>query len=133
MRLTKSVTLGQKRTATVRELRVRDVQNVFAQLEELQTVTIQEIVAHRLHELIGLLDDCIEQPKGEDLEDLTFSEIEAIREAFMEINAPFFRVSGLRHLINMTLKSLSPDSPSSTGSAASTPPPPPLSSEATPE
>jgi hypothetical protein len=132
MRLTKNVTLGPKRTATLRELRVGDVQNVFAQLQDIQTITIAELATTRLHDVVGLIGDCVECPPGETIEDLTFSEVAQLYQAFMELNAPFLRLFPVNELLNLSPTNPLPVMPSSTDSAASTPPPPPSSSEDTP-
>ena len=97
MRLTDTLDLGDKKIVTVRELRVADVRNAIANAEELKSVDFTALLQEggRLDGLLQLFGDCIELPKGVKLDDLTFSDIEAVWAKFMAVNAPFFRLASL--------------------------------------
>lgn len=75
MRRQKIIPLDDGRSVTLNELRVRDARNIMAMAGMLEQVDIKDLFTHRFDELVGLLGDCVQMPKGETLEDLSFSEV----------------------------------------------------------
>lgn len=95
MRLQKTLSLGDNRSVTVLELRVRDARNIMAQAKELEQVDIRELLAERFDEVAALLNDCVRLPDAESLEDLSFSELETVKDGLLEVNASFLGLLGL--------------------------------------
>lgn len=91
MRSLKSIDLGEGRTATVHELRVRDVRRVLALATPEQLARpVPELVREHLPELLDLLGETLALPAGECVDDLSLSECEAIGTAWWEMHARFF-------------------------------------------
>jgi hypothetical protein len=98
MRLQKIIKLDDKRTVTLLELRVRDARQIMAQAKNLEQVEIKTLLNERFDELAALLGDCIQCPKGETLDDLSFGELQLIKDGLLEINAAFLDLLGLAGL-----------------------------------
>ncbi len=118
MRLETRLDLDDKRSVTVRELRVADVRNAIASKDELQGLDFAKLLNGEasVDGLLGFFGDCIELPKKTVIDDLCFSEIEAIWAKFREVNAPFFRLLGW---VSPALATLFPAPANSTSPAAS--------------
>jgi hypothetical protein len=107
------VDLGENRTVVVRELRVRDGRLLMASAVLIEQMTLVELLTNRFSEVVSLLDDSLQLPAGETLDDLTFSEVDQVKERWVEVNSPFLDLMGLA----LGLDPASPknqDSPSST-------------------
>lgn len=89
------VDLGDGRQAIVKELRVRDARNMFAMAELLETMSMTDILTSRFSDAVNLLDDGIQMPAGETLEDLTISEMIEVKNKWLEINSHFLDLIGL--------------------------------------
>lgn len=98
MRLQKVIKLDNKRSVTLLELRVKDARNLMAQAKNLEQVEIKALLTERFDEVAGLLGDCVTCPAGETLDDLSFSEVQQIKEGFLEVNAAFLDLLGLAGL-----------------------------------
>ncbi|MEN8196874.1 MAG: hypothetical protein ABFS30_10240 [Pseudomonadota bacterium] len=123
MRLSKTAKLDDSRTVTVRELRVKDVRNFVASLDgDLGGMDFAKLLKDEFDDLAGRLAGCVELPDGENLDDLSFGEIDQLWQAFREVNAPFF---GLLARLGLDLSMRTVTEPTSTAPAA------PSSSEAT--
>lgn len=120
MRLQKTITLDENRSATIHELRVKDVRNIVAQVKSLDEADIRVLFSDRFDEMTGLLDSCLSLPDGESLADLTFSELNKIKDAVLEVNAAFLDLLGLAGL-PMTIPSSSSTEPAPTSSSEDTP------------
>lgn len=118
MRITQTVELDGQRSVMVRELRVADVRNAIANKEKLEGLDFASLLSGdaSLFGLLGFFGDCIELPKKTVIDDLCFSEIEAIWAKFREVNAPFFRLLGW---VSPALATLFPAPANSTAPAAS--------------
>ncbi len=99
MKLRKVVKLDANRSATVEELTVRQVRHLISQFSNLTAAPLQDLLGDKFAEAGELLKDCIALPNGENLDDLTGSEIEALSVAFKEVNAAFLRLAGMGHLV----------------------------------
>lgn len=114
MRLTKTINIDKTRTATVNELRVKDARNIILQAKTLHDVPTNELLTERFGDLVNLLGDCVELPDGTGLDDLTFSEIQKIKEALLEVNAAFLDLTGMADLLRtLSASSTGPAAPSS--------------------
>lgn len=122
MRAQKVIPLDDSRAVTLNELRVKDARRVMAQAKALETVDVRLLLTDRFHEIAALLDDCLQMPDGESLDDLAFSEVLEVVDGLMEVNAAFLDLMGLAGL-----EKLAPKTPSPT----STEPASPSSNEAT--
>ena len=120
MRLQKVIRLDDKRSVTINELRVREARHLMAQAKNLEQLEIRMLLSERFDEVASLLGDCVQCPKGETLDDLSFSEVQTIKDAFLEVNAAFLDLLGLASLFRAI------PSPDSTAPAS------PLLNEATP-
>ena len=112
MRLQKIISLDDKRSVTLNELRVRDARHLMSQAKNLEQMEIRTLLSERFDEVVSLLGDCVQCPKGETLDDLSFSEVQAIKESFLEVNAAFLDLLGLAGLFRQT------PSPASTAPAS---------------
>lgn len=109
------VDLGANRTVVVKELRVRDGRRLIESAALIEQMTMVELLTNRFSEVVNLLDDSLQLPAGETLDDLTFSEVEQVKERWMEVNRPFLDLMGLAlGLVPASLKSPGSGSPSST-------------------
>lgn len=95
MRTQASVDLGGGRLINIQELRVRDARNLMAQAKSMEQLDMGELLSHRFDELVTLLSDCIQMPEGETLEDLSFSEVNQVKQALLEVNKDFLDLLGL--------------------------------------
>lgn len=98
MRLQKVIRLDDKRSVTLNELRVKDARHLMAQAKNLEQLEIRMLLSERFDEVASLLGDCVQCPKGETLDDLSFSEVQALKDAFLEVNAAFLDLLGLASL-----------------------------------
>jgi len=100
MRLEKVVELRDGVKVTVRELTPKILRNLLVGLpqEELEK-QIADFFIHGLEEVISLLGDCIEI-EGVSVQELSFSEIEKVWEAFREVNRSFFALLTLTGAIS---------------------------------
>lgn len=120
MRLTKVIKLDDKRIVTLNELRVKDARQLMAQAKNLEQLEIRTLLTERFDEVFSLLGDCVQCPKGETLDDLSFSEVQRVKDGLLEVNAAFLDLLGL---LGLSQAIRSPDS---------TEPVSPLLNEATP-
>lgn len=95
MRLQQQVPLGGTRFVNVQELHVRTGRNLLSQAKKLDQIDVQSLLVDQFDELVGLLGDCVEMPKGETLDDLTFSEVALVKDALLEVNAAFLELMGM--------------------------------------
>lgn len=100
MRLRKIVKLDDTRSVALNELRVRDARQFMAQAKNFESVEIKTLLTERFDEVADLLGDCLIMPKGENLDDLSFSEVQLIKAALLEINAAFLDLLGLTGLLS---------------------------------
>ena len=105
MKLRKVVALDANRSATVHELTVKQVRHLVSQFSTLTAKPLHDLLGDKFAEAGALLNDCIDLPPGESLDDLTGSEIEALSEAFKEVNAAFLRLAGMGHLVPAAIPS----------------------------
>jgi len=118
MRHEKTITLSENRTATVRELRVRDVRRLVGEMKtltslEFTALNLTELFGEQFDRLLAIAGDLVEMPAGETAEDLSLSEGEEILQAMQEVNASFLAKLGL----NLELAppvSQTPEEPSET-------------------
>jgi len=128
MRLSKTIPLDEAettRTATVRELTPIIVRNMVTQGEAAAAQMLEDLVKGNFAGLLGALGDCVELsadvggPDG-----LSYSEIELIKTAFMEVNRAFFGLAAasgsvlLHLLMNGLNNSIAPAASSSTTDTA---------------
>jgi hypothetical protein len=104
MRLQKIIKLDNKRAVTLRELRVRDARQLMAQAKNLEQMEIRVLLTERFDEIAGLLGDCVQCPDGETLDDLSFSEVQLVKDGLLEVNAAFLDLLGLMGL-SQTIRS----------------------------
>lgn len=115
MQKLKEVRFEDGRKITLKEIRVKDIMQFSPDIKRLTE-------GFSLNELFGLggkLLETLSDLKKEDIAELSFSEIEEIEKAFMEINAPFFRRSsqvkelakkvGIEELLRNILKAFRKD------------------------
>lgn len=95
MRLQKSVSLDDNRSVTVLELRVKDARNLMTQARRLDKLPVRELLTDRFHEICELLSACLEFSDDTTLDDLTFSEVNAVKDAMLEVNAAFLGLMAL--------------------------------------
>ena len=81
-------------TIIVKELRVRDVRNFMADAKKLGDIDIKDLLLNRFDEAAALLKPSLDT--GLDLQDLSFSEVEAVKDALLEVNQPFLNLLGLK-------------------------------------
>lgn len=120
MRNIKNIKLDDNRSVTLLELRVRDVRRAMGEAKNLENISIDELIGERFNEVAHLLGDCVQLPEGETLEDLTFSEITAIKNAFIEVNTAFLDLMGLAGLFPL-IPSATSIEPASSSSNEATP------------
>jgi hypothetical protein len=109
------VDLGENRTVVVQELRVRDGRLLMASAALIEQMTLVELLTNRFSEIVNLLDDSLQLPAGETLDDLTFSEVDQVKERWLEVNRSFLDLMGLA-------PGLAPASPKNQDSPSSTEP-----------
>lgn len=81
-------------TVTVRELRVKDVRSLMADAGRFSDMDVKELFLDRLDEAAAFLSPLLDLD-GVLLEDLTFTELLAVKDAFMEVNHSFLAITGL--------------------------------------
>ena len=106
MRLEKVVELRDGVKVTVRELTPKILRNLLSQAENVRELSFRELLAERISEVVGLLGDCLEL-KGENWENLSFSEIETVINAFKEVNKAFFGLMSLSAILTGAREELS--------------------------
>ena len=89
MRLEKKIDLGDGRSVTVKELRIKDIRKIVIEGAALYDVGFLEMLTDGFDNVLHLFSDCIDLTSQE-IEDLSCSEVQAIYEAFKELNAFFF-------------------------------------------
>ena len=96
MRTTKTVDLGDGRVVTLLELRPKDVMRFLRGLsQDLKNLDMLTLLTERLPQLLVMMEwENITPPVGENLEDLSWSECEAVFEAFREMHPVLFSVAG---------------------------------------
>ncbi|WP_295446273.1 hypothetical protein [uncultured Thiodictyon sp.] len=93
MRRQTAIDMGDSRSAVVRELRVRDMRRILERAQDLQNlaeVPITELLSTHLPELLGLAADSLTLPPETSIDDLSVSEIVAIKDAWWALHADFF-------------------------------------------
>jgi hypothetical protein len=127
MRASKTVSLGEGKDAIVHEMRLRDVRAAITAFPaDIAGLAMRDLISAHLPDLLNLLKPCIELPDGQELDDLSLSEVRLIGQAFMEVNPDFFvLVEGVIEKFSNTLvqRLITP----SEASPLSTPPPVPSS------
>lgn len=97
MRLSKSVELGEGRTAVVHELRVRDVRALLTLLPDQATrgmdadALLGALQSH-LPDLLRLCGDTLTLPPDTSLDDLALSEVQALGAVWWELHRDFFEL-----------------------------------------
>ncbi len=95
MRLSKVVPLDENRVVTVYELRLGDVRKYIAKSKNLGDIDIKQLLTDEFEEVFDFFDELIQfKDTSETLDDLSFSEIPKIKDAFMEVNACFLDLIG---------------------------------------
>jgi hypothetical protein len=96
MRNQRSVDLGDGITATVRELRVRDVRLILERLSALPDLNalvelpLARLVQERLPDLLMLAGESLALPEGLALDDLSLSECQTLGTAWWDLHRAFF-------------------------------------------
>ena len=104
MRLQKVINLGgDGRAVIVNELRVRDARHIVAQAKALQDVDIKTLLGERFDEMVALLGDCVQMPEGKKPDDLSFSELQSVKDGLIEVNQGFLNLVGLTGLLETPL------------------------------
>ncbi len=89
MRKEKLIDVGEKKVI-VKELRVKDIRNLFENSEKLKEVALKDLLKGENYNQICHLFSCCTDLKPEEIEELSVSEIKEIAKAIMEINSDFF-------------------------------------------
>lgn len=98
MQLTKVVPVDGG-SITVKELRLKDVRSLMADAGRFENIDLKDLFLNRLDEAAGILAPLLDF-QGVVLEDLTFSELDAVRVAFVEINKSFLDLTGLAAVLS---------------------------------
>lgn len=86
----KIVKLDNDRTVKVKELRFKDAIKVASNFEELfSDFSVKDLVGEKFEIFKDLISGIVEFPEGEELEDLYFSELEKVLNAFKDVNESF--------------------------------------------
>lgn len=112
MRTLKTVPLGNDKSVLVSELRVRDARNIMTKAKALQEADIKSLLTERFDELVDLLGDCIQLPAEMAFDDLSFSELESVKDALMEVNQAFLNLVGMTGLLETLSPPLTEAAPS---------------------
>ncbi|MFA6701015.1 MAG: hypothetical protein WCS28_12705 [Thiomicrospira sp.] len=100
MRLEKIVTLDDAgRFATVRELTVAEVRQLLSEHCLLKQVPTLELLTSHHGEAKAVLQDAIELPNDEALDDLPLSELLQISEAFVQLNQALFQLAAAKEQV----------------------------------
>ena len=110
MRLSKTITLDDGRFVTVQELRVKDIRQLLSGFTDLDKINVMELLGPRFSEIAALVSPFIIFPKGESLDDLCGSELQAVIDAVKEVNATFLTLAGLKPVPSTALMA-SPSAP----------------------
>lgn len=124
MRKQKTLKLNDEITVTVLELRPRDLKHAIGLMQSGGDFDFRKLIAEDWDDALAKLSGVVRADRGS-LEDLSFSEIEEIRAAFIEVNTSFLDLLGK---LGISLGLAGPSS-----SAISTGPASPLSSAGTPD
>jgi hypothetical protein len=89
MRKQKTISLSAAARVTVLELRPRDVKHALGLMQGGFDLDFEKILTENWDDVLAKLGGVI-QADGIELQDLSFSEIEEVKAAFMEVNAAFF-------------------------------------------
>jgi hypothetical protein len=89
MRKQKTIALSETARVTVLELRTRDIKHALGLMQGGVNLDFEKLLTENWDDAFAKLQGVI-QPDGIELEDLSFSEIAEVKEAFMEVNAAFF-------------------------------------------
>jgi len=120
MRLKKTIDLGDGRAAVVREMQVAFVRNLLVNLKrELRDLSVEELLGERFTELGSFFAELVELSDGDSLDSLTFSELQLIWNAFLEVNAAFFDLAGSATGMVSNLSALRPTSTKAAASSSS--------------
>lgn len=102
-RLSKTINLDDPatgRTATVRELTPAVVRNANAQIQKDGIKFLADALVGDFTALGALLGDCVELSEAVGgLDGLSFSEVDAIKDAFLEINSSFFARAAIQDMV----------------------------------
>jgi hypothetical protein len=118
MRKQKTIALSETARVTVLELRPRDVKHALGLMQGSVDLDFEKILTENWDDVLAKLSGVI-QADGIELQDLSFSEIEEVKAAFMEVNAAFFGLLqglGLNLAVvgaNLSVPSIAPVSASS--------------------
>jgi len=93
MRKQKTIILEPNVSVTALELRPRDIKQALSLVQGGGDLDFEKMLTENWDDAIAKLAGVI-QAEGIGLEDLSFSEIEEVRLAFMEVNAAFFALLG---------------------------------------
>jgi hypothetical protein len=89
MRKQKTIKLSNSAAVTVLELRPRDIKHALGLTQGGANLDFEKLLTEDWDDAVAKLGGVI-QADGIELEDLSFSEIGEVKEAFMEVNAAFF-------------------------------------------
>jgi hypothetical protein len=124
MRKQKTLKLNDDITVTVLELRPRDLKHAIGLIQGGGDFDFQKLITEDWDDALAKLSGVIRADQGS-LEDLSFSEIEEVRDAFVEVNTSFL---DLLNKMGLNIGWAGPNS-----SAGSIGPASPLSSEDMPD
>lgn len=80
-------------TATVKELRVRDVVDMVANIKEVfdgGDINVQQLITERMDTLLDMAGNIVDFDNDKTILDLAFSEIQTLVPAIMDVNQAFF-------------------------------------------
>lgn len=95
MQHSKLIKLDDARAVTVKELKTRDVRRLLSSFTDLSTLDVVDAFGERFLEVSGLISAYIEFPEGEDIDDLTGSELIAVLDGLKEVNRSFLELAGM--------------------------------------
>lgn len=98
MRLTKTLQLAAG-AVTVNELTVAHVRTIVNDTKKFGTLDIRALLLDRFDEAVALFGDTLVFTGDAKLDDVSFSELAEIKQAFMEVNAAFLDMMGLADLM----------------------------------
>jgi hypothetical protein len=93
MRKQKTLKLRDDLSVTVLELTPRDIKNALGLTQKGGEIDFERLLTQDWDDAIAKLAGVIQADQGS-LEDLSFSEIAEVKDAFMEVNAAFFDLLG---------------------------------------
>ena len=86
------VELGDDRKVIIKELRIKDILKVIVNIKEVfgdEDLDLQKLVEDKFDIIASIASDFIIMPDGASLDELTFSEIDALTAPFKEVNQSF--------------------------------------------